>query len=255
MNKIKSEFKPADEIRSVSIKEQQVFNTGKTVYTVHVTRNTVTIDNIIDAICQKRPECRHYVLKQFAADLQEEILANLASGNAVDLLDLGCLYLAAGALKNRPADVNDIGELTVKFTASSMTNEAVKDIAIDKMVVADSSPVISTVECLGAKAEGTLEVGKVARLSGAQLKLGSEGSFVAFAPMDESGAVVLDESKWLKVDDSLVIRNLPKTLEFYVPSTVPSDADYCVVLRTNCGAGSVERKRFDYSISRTVHVQ
>lgn len=255
MNKIKSEFKPADEIRSVSIKEQQVFNTGKTVYTVHVTRNTVTIDNIIDAICQKRPECRHYVLKQFAADLQEEILANLASGNAVDLLDLGCLYLAAGALKNRPADVNDIGELTVKFTASSMTNKAVKDIAIDKMVVADSSPVISTVECLGAKVKGTLEVGKVARLSGAQLKLGNEGSFVAFAPVDESGAVVLDESKWFKVDKSLVIRNLPKTLEFYVPSTVPSDADYCVVLRTNCGAGSAERKRFDSSISRTVHVQ
>lgn len=255
MSKIKSEFRPADEIRSVSVKELQVFDTGKTVYTVHVTRNTVTIDNLIDAICQKRPEYRPYVLKQFAADLQEEILANLASGNAVDLLDLGCLYPAAGALKNRPADVNDIGELTVKFTASSMTCQAVKGIAIDKIVVADSSPVISAVECLGAKDEGTLETGKVVRLSGARLKLGGEGSFVAFAPVDESGAAVLDESKWLKVDGSLVIRNLPKTLEFYVPSTVPSDADYRIVVRTNCGIGKAERKRFDSVISRTVHVR
>lgn len=255
MKKIKSEFKPADELRSVSIKEQQVFNTGKTVYTVHVTRNTVTIDNLIDAICQKRPEYRPYVLKQFAADLQEEILANLAAGNAVDLLDLGCLYLATSALKNRPADVSDIGELAVKFTASSMTNQAVKNIAIDKMVVADSSPVISTVECLGAKVEGTLEAGKVARLSGAQLKLGSEGSFVAFAPIDESGAAILDESKWLKVDNTLVIRNLPKTLEFYVPTTVQSDSDYRIVIRTNCGAGNIVRKRFDSSISKAVHVQ
>lgn len=255
MRKIKSEFKPADKIRSVSVKEQQVFDTGKTVYTVHVTRNTVTIDNLIDAICQKHPEYRPYELKQFAADLQEEILANLASGNAVDLLDLGCLYPAAGALKNRPADVSDIGKFTVKFTASSMTNKAVKDVAIDKMVVADSSPVISTMECLGAKSKGTLEVGKVVRLSGAQLKLGSEGSFVAFAPVDELGAVVLDESKWFKVDYSLVIRDLPKTLEFYVPSTVPSDAEYRIVVRTNCGAGSAERKRFDSVISRTVRVQ
>lgn len=255
MKRIGSEFKPADEIRSVTVKEQQVFDTGKTVYTVHVTRNTVTIDNLIDAICQKRPEYRPYALKQFAADLQEEILANLASGNAVDLLDLGCLYLAAGALRNRPADTSDIGTLTVRFTASSMARRAVKDIAIDKMVVADASPVISAVECLGAEDEETLELGKVVRLSGARLKLGGKDCFVAFAPVDESGAAVLDESKWLKVDGSLVIRNQPKALEFYAPSTVLSDADYRIVVRTNCGAGSAERKRFDSAISRTVRVR
>ena len=254
--RLMSEFKPAEKIRSVSVKEQQVFDTGKTVYTVHVTRNTVTIDNLIDSVCQRRPEYKHYQLKQFAADLQEEILASLAAGNAVDLIDLGVLYIAAlSALKNRPADEGDIGELTVRFTPSDMVCRAVKNITIDKVVNIDSSPVISAVAGLGTQEEETLEAGKVARLSGSRLKLGGAGSFVAFVPLDETGTPVSDESAWLKVDGGFVIRNLPKTLEFYVPGTVSPDKSYRIAVRTNYSAGKTERKSYATSLSRIVQVK
>lgn len=229
MATIASEFKNSTNKISVSIRKL-VYEETET-FVGRVSRNTVNIDNLITEICEKNPAYNEYELKKFAKDLKAGILSNLSNAKSVNLLDLGTLYIAlSGGMKIAPKTASEVASLTVKFTPSKPLLESVGKIEIDKIVYADSAPLISKVKCLWeGLAEKAVKSGKLVSISGNRLKLEGTESGLYFCHVDENGETEADETKWLKC---VVTRNLPKTLEAYVPDNLTPGEKYTVAIKT-----------------------
>lgn len=228
MATIASEFKNSTNKISVSIRKL-VYE--ETTFVGRVSRNTVNIDNLITEICEKNPVYNEYELKKFAKDLKAGILSNLSSAKSVNLLDLGTLYIAlSGGMKIAPKTASEISSLTVKFTPSKPLLESVGKLEIDKIVYADSAPLISKVKCLWEGIEEkAVKPGKLVSITGSRLKLEGADCGLYFCPVIEDGPVETDETKWLKC---AVTRNLPKTLEAYVPDNLTAGEKYVIAIKT-----------------------
>ena len=229
MATIASEFKNSTNKISVSIRKL-VYEETET-FVGRVSRNTVNIDNLITEICEKNPAYDEYELKKFAKDLKAGILSNLSSAKSVNLLDLGTLYIAlSGGMKIAPKTASEISSLTVKFTPSKPLLESVGKLEIDKIVYADSAPLISKVKCLWEGIEEkAVKPGKLVSITGSRLKLEGADCGLYFCPVIEDGPVETDEKKWLKC---AVTRNLPKTLEAYVPDNLTAGEKYVIAIKT-----------------------
>lgn len=229
MATIASEFKNSTNKISVSIRKL-VYEETET-FVGRVSRNTVNIDNLITEICEKNPAYNEYELKKFAKDLKAGILSNLSNAKSVNLLDLGTLYIAlSGGMKIAPKTASEVSSLTVKFTPSKSLLESVGKIEIDKIVYADSAPLISNVKCLWeGLAEKTVKSRKLVSITGNRLKLEGAECGLYFCPVTENGEAETDETKWLKC---VVTRNLPKTLEAYVPDNLTDGEKYAVAIKT-----------------------
>ena len=229
MATIASEFKNSTNKISVSIRKL-VYEETET-FVGRVSRNTVNIDNLITEICEKNPAYDEYELKKFAKDLKAGILSNLSSAKSVNLLDLGTLYIAlSGGMKIAPKTASEISSLTVKFTPSKPLLESVGKLEIDKIVYADSAPLISKVKCFWEGIEEkTVKPGKLVSITGSRLKLERADCGLYFCPVIEDGPVETDETKWLKC---AVTRNLPKTLEAYVPDNLTAGEKYVIAIKT-----------------------
>ncbi len=229
MATISSEFKNSTNKVSVSIRKYTYENNE--TFVGRVSRNTVNIDNLITEICEKNSSYDEYELKKFAKDLKARILLNLANAKSVNLLDLGTLYIAlSGGMKIAPKTASEISSLTVKFSPSKVLLESVEKIEIDKIVYTDSVPLISNVACLWDNVkEKTVVPGKLISITGSKLKLEGAACGLYFCPLKEDGSVDTDESKWIKC---VVTRNLPKTLEAYVPDSLTVGSDYVVAIKT-----------------------
>ena len=229
MATIASEFKNSTNKISVSIRKL-VYEETET-FVGRVSRNTVNIDNLITEICEKNPAYNEYELKKFAKDLKTGILSNLSNAKSVNLLDLGTLYIAlSGGMKIAPKTASEISSLTVKFSPSKTLIESVEKLEIDKIVYADSAPLISSVKCLWENlAEKTVKSGKLISITGNRLKLEGTESGLYFCPVNENGKAETNETKWLKC---VVTRNLPKTLDAYVPDNLTSGEKYAIAIKT-----------------------
>lgn len=236
MATIASEFKNSTNKISVSIRKL-VYEETET-FVGRVSRNTVNIDNLITEICEKNPAYNEYELKKFAKDLKTGILSNLSNAKSVNLLDLGTLYIAlSGGMKIAPKTASEIASLTVKFSPSKTLTESVGKLEIDKIVYADSVPLISKVKCLWeGLAEKTVKSGKLVSITGDRLKLEGTECGLYFCPVAENGSIETDETKWTKC---VVTRNLPKTLEAYVPDNLTAGEKYAVAIKTRPTADGV----------------
>ena len=236
MAKIEQEFENATSKVSVSVQKSTL---GENSFVGRVSRNTVTIDNMINSICEKVPSYDKYACKRFVKDLKSEVLANLSQGNAVNLFDLGTLYLAlSGSMKGVPKSASDISALTVKYSVSKEVLDSVANIAIDKIVLSDSSPAISAIECVWTDVEPkTIIAGKLVRITGAKLKLEGENSGVFFAPVDERGNASDVESDWVK--SPVISKNFPKSLEVYAPDALEDGKQYAIVIKTRPNAQGI----------------
>ena len=159
------------------------------------------------------------------------ILSNLSNAKSVNLLDLGTLYIAlSGGMKIAPKTASEISSLTVKFTPSKPLLESVGKLEIDKIVYADSAPLISSIKCLwDGIEEKAVKPGKLVSITGSRLKLEGADCGLYFCPVIEDGSVETDETKWLKC---AVTRNLPKTLEAYVPDNLTVGEKYTLAIKT-----------------------
>ncbi|MBO6130764.1 MAG: DUF4469 domain-containing protein [Treponema sp.] len=52
-----------------------------------------------------------------------------------------------------------------------------------------------------------------------------------------------------------LIRNVSKTLEFFLPTTLLADTPYCIVLKTNSTKGNTTKKSYSVSSSAIVKVK
>ena len=249
-----SNFKNADSILSVTLRKNQ-FSAEENSFIGRVTRNTVTLENLIAAISEKNPGVSSYMIQHVANLLRDEMIKSWQNAKSVDVLGLGTMYISvAGSVSGENPGGSSIPGFKLNFTPSSRAQEALDSLKVDKVIIADSNPVIDRIINTFNKNEGrNLLKGKGVRITGTKLKVMGEDSGIWFAPLDSEGNVSKDESAWIEVAKETISCNKPKTLEFYVPDSI-AQADYKIVIRTRYCSGEKQLKSLLSTFSKTVNV-
>ena len=120
---------------------------------------------------------------------------------------------------------------------------------LDKIVYINSAPLISSVKCLWENTEdGTVLLNRIVRITGNKLKIEGEKGGVYFCPTDSNGEPDDDETKWIK---AVVTRNLPKTIELYVPENLEVGQSYALCIKTRPNADGIYSQGFSDSVTVT----
>ena len=248
-----STLENSSSILSVTLHENNFTKDG--TYYATVSRNTATFKNILSEIAEDNKGMDPYMLQFAAILIQKKILKMLEQGKAVNVLDLGTMYIAMKCNAKGKSDVSESGNFYIKFTPTSLANEAIASLSVDKVVYADGSPEITEIADLSdAKSKGTLTKGKPCRITGGRLKLGGENWGIYFAPVDSEGKMNPDETSWTKVNDSSLFRNKPSELNFFVPDSL-TEGNYRIVLRTTYLGKDKSRKSMLETASDAISVK
>ena len=225
-----STLENSSSILSVTLHENNFTKNG--TYYATVTRNMATFKNILSEIAEDNKGMDPFMLQYAAILIQKKILKMLEQGKAVNVLDLGTMYIAMKCNAKGKSDVAECGSFHIKFTPTELANSALASLSVDKIVYADGSPEITEVTDLSSGAsDGNLTRGKPCRITGSRLKIGGNESGVWFAPVDADGRTSTDESAWVKSDEASLFRNKPSELNFFVPDTLEKGS-YRIVIRT-----------------------
>lgn len=230
------------------------FNNGAEYY-ARMKRLTVDSQALIARIQKRKAGTNEIILQQNVGFLKEEILEALRSGEAVNILDLGTLYIAPNA-KYDGANLDPNGKqlFNVKFTASTLLQNAVSKLGVNEISYADTTPLISAVtDKFTENTDGILTAQKEVHLCGKRLKLANdEQNGVYLCPLDEKQNIVSDESLWLK--SPKVTRNTQKYVDFYLPSEAQSGTQYRIAIRTSFLRGERTTKTIRLAVSPVVTV-
>lgn len=214
-------------------------------YVARVSRNTVNTDTVIAAICDEHPGLDPYVIAHAADLLKNQILKTLKIGKAVNVLDLGTVYIApCGTVPKTNPQITDLPDLTVKWTPSKITADAVKGLSASSFMIAEPEPQISDIVCLkDGNTDGNLYRGFGVVLEGNKLKVSGEGSGIFFVPQGEDATPNRDESQWIRVDTEYLPTNTAKTVQFSLPDTLQAGTEYYIAVRTSFLTRQVQRKK------------
>lgn len=247
-----STLENSSSILSVTLHENNFTKDGS--YYATVSRNTATFKNILSEIAEDNKGMDPFMLQFAAILIQKKILKMLEQGKAVNVLDLGTMYIAMKCNAKGKSDVSESGNFYIKFTPTPLANEAIASLSVDKIVYADGSPEITTITDLSdTESEGKLTKGKPCRITGSRLKLGGENWGIYFAPVDSEGNLNSDESQWIKTDESSLFRNKPSELNFFVPDSL-SEGSWQIVLRTTYLGKDKSRKSMLETVSDVITV-
>lgn len=225
-------------------------------YYARFDRTTVNIDHLIARIQKKEVGTNAIMAKHFASLFKAEILEALARGEAVNVLDLGTLYIKAnGTVAGNSPETAVLEGFQVKFTSSKLVNDAVSKLGVKKIVTADSGPVIGDMTDLyTGKAGNLFTAEKSVRIEGTRIRITGDDGGIYFAPADGADDTGGDESQWIKVDDGKIYRNRSKLLEFFLPAGLSPGIPYRIVLRTNSTKGNTLKKSYSTAVSEAVTV-
>ena len=231
------------------------FGTGKKFYG-RFERDVLSMENLVSRVQEKNPGADEIIINTGISYIKREILAALKEGKAVNLLDLGELYIAAtgSTASDSKTDISDLS-LTVKFSASTVLRESIANVSIGKIMLSDTAPAITKIfNWFTGEESTTLSAGKNVILEGKRLKLGNENSGLFLAQVDEKGEVSSDdETTWIDCT-SLVRQNTPKKIDFYLPSEATEGSSYRIVIKSNYVNGTTKRKEPVYTYSDVVTV-
>lgn len=201
-----SNFKNADSILSVTLRKNQ-FSAEENSFIGRVTRNTVTLENLIASISEKK--CRRKSLHDSTCckSFGDETLSACQNAKAVDVLGLGTLYISvAGSVSGKNPGESSIPGFKLNFTPSSRAQETVDSLKVDKVIIADSSPVIDRIiNTFNQNEERNLLKGKGVKISGSKLKLLGDDAGIWFALLDTEGNVNKDETTWVQVSKTVTV--------------------------------------------------
>ena len=230
------------------------FENGRKYY-ARFDRDTITMNQIIARIQKKNLGTNALMVKHIIGLIKAEILEALSKGESINIFDLGVLFITAdAAAENDDASDLVVTSLSAGFTPSPLTNDALKDISVKKITVADNSPVIQHLVDTYAEAESTeFLVGTQVRVTGTHLKLGGETYGVFLCPVDGEGTVADDEGAWTKITDNLLKINVSNRIEFIVPREQAA-GDYKILLRTSYAGGTKSLKTVRDVLSDVIRV-
>lgn len=218
------------------------FSNDENSYYGRVTRNTVTQEQLIKGILDDNQNTNTglnaYILN-FAMDrMKTRILAELKAGNAVNVLDLGTMYLTLKGSFTVAGETPDVSavqgkSLSVAFSPSESIQDTVSQLKIGSVSATLKGPVINSIVNLTEKKESKdFSAGNVIELKGNRLKISGSSSGVFFAPVNSQGENDSDESKWIQVPEENILKSYPKSLIFQVPAAV-SPGKYVIAVRTS----------------------
>ena len=111
-----STFKNADSILSVTLRKNQ-FKADENSFIGRVTRNTVTLENLIASISEKNEGVSPYMVQHVANLLGKEMIRACQNGNAVDVLGIGTMYIGvAGTVTGENPSESSIPGFKICFT-------------------------------------------------------------------------------------------------------------------------------------------
>lgn len=206
-----------------------------------VQRNTAYIGNIVERISKNAAvpggtETLLYV----AGLLRDGIISFLTEGKAVDLLEMGTLYLKpTKGMESANPEISDVPKMTLGFTPSTIALDAVKDITVGADITKSNEPVPRYLLDLHTNTSGQdITSGYTARVTGTGLKVAGTNSGVFLAPCDDEGVYQMDGSDWVSVCDSeTLIDNTSTRLEFNIPADTTAGT-YRLIVKTASGSGN-----------------
>lgn len=202
-----SNFKNADSILSVTLRKNQ-FSAEENSFIGRVTRNTVTLENLIASISEKNAGVSPYMIQHMANLLGDEMLSACQNAKAVDVLGHEILYISlAGSVTGKNPGESSISGFKLNFTPSSRVQKAVDSLKVDKVIIADSGPVIDRIiNTFNQNEEHNLLKGKGVKITGTKLKILGDDAGIWFAPLDTEGNVNEDETTWVQVSKTVTVR-------------------------------------------------
>lgn len=236
-----STLENANSLISVKLHQNHLKKDG--TYYVRVDRHNVKFNNIISELAEENKAIDPHLLQYAAILIQKKILKLIQQGKAVNLLDIGTIYIGMKCSAKAKKDVQEKGDFLIKFSPTQFTLDAISSLDVGNVIFADPNFTITDIVDLYTKEENqTLTMGKPAKITGTKLKLGDENSGIFFAPLTSDSEINSDESTWIKVPQESIFRNKPTELNFFVPETLESGKSYCIVLKTNYISNSQTRK-------------
>ena len=240
---------------SLSVTLHQNYLKKDGTYYARVSRNTATFNNIISEIADENKGLDPHLLQYSAILIQKKILKMLEQGKAVNILDLGTMYIAMKCNAKGKSDVSSNGKFCIKFSPTQIAQDTVNSLNVDKVTFVENSPEITTITDLSTgKSDETISKGKPVAILGGKLKLSDSGSGIYFAEVDEKGTYSNDMTSWISVPKNNIFRNMPSELNFFVPETLESEKSYRIVIKTNYLSKSQIRKDFVEVVSNSVTV-
>lgn len=210
-----------------------------------VQRETAHIDNIIEQ-CLSNSACSldKAALLYAAEVLRDGMLALLSRGKAIDVLEMGTLYVKPKkGLEEITAGL--VKDFKVVFSPSELTQSQAVNIAVGGEAMPNFSPLVSIVTDMDTmKHDGTITPAKCINITGERLRLAGEASDncgLYFVPQATGGAGYdTDETKWKRVADAEVYKNKPSELLVRVPSTLTAGNWYIAIRTKAPSTGKVD---------------
>ena len=217
-------------------------------------RNTVSSHTLIARIQKHKAGTNELAVQQIAGFIKEEILEALRAGEAVNVLDLGILYLTPnGKFNGTTIDSGNKPPLSVRFTPSQLVQTAASEVGIKEITIATNAPLITgIVDQFTGKTDGSISAGKTVLLTGSRLKVRGEGSGIFLCPLDERQQPTADETQWLPCP--IITRSTEKSVEFYVNDAAETETTYRILLRSYYSGGKDDRKSAKETVSDVVTI-
>ncbi len=213
----------------------------KAVSYAKVKRNTAFIGNIVSKILEHNKVMDRETLLYSAGLFRNAILDLLKSGKAVDLLEMGVLYIKpSSSMDSLNPSINDVPDMTLSFTPSDLALEAVKGVTVGADITATNEPDLESLYNIHTKKEGCeLSIGHSARITGKRLKIAGEETETGLylVSCSEDGSYDTDPATWLSVGMENIVDNTNTKILFNIPSTVTSGS-YRLILKTAYGSGT-----------------
>lgn len=219
-------------------------------------RNTVNTKNLIARIQKQKAGTNELVINQIAGFLKEAILEALSRGEAVNVLDLGTMYIVPNGKFNDTSFEVKNGEpyLSVRFTPSKLAQETVEKIQIKEVKVEQSGMEISAItDQFTGRTDGFLSAEKSVLIEGTKLKVAGDESGIFLCPITDTNEIVQDESQWISCP--VVTRNTGKTVEFYLPSEAEKGKQYRILIKTFFAGGKSISRSPKTAESQIVHIE
>ena len=237
-----STLNDSSSILSVTLHTNPLKDDGS--YCARVTRNVATFNNILSEVAKDNVGLDPYMLQFATIQMQKKVLEFLQQGKAVNLFDLGTLYIAYKCSAKNKDDAASNGTFTVRFSPTELTTDSVSSLSIDKVTFVDNEPSITSITDVASGSEDTsATIGSVVKIFGSRLKLRGDEQGIFFVPVDSDENISSDTSSWISVPESNIFRNMPKELNIIVPETLEAGSAYRIVVQTTYASASAASSR------------
>lgn len=226
---------------TVNVTMHTVTVSDKSVSFAKVKRSTAFMGNVVSKILEHNKVLDRETLLYSAGLFRNAILELLKSGKAVDLLEMGILYLKPnGSIDSETPGIEDVPEMTLSFTPSELALEAVKEVTAGADVSATTEPLLSSLYNIHTKKSGTeLSIGYSVRIMGKRLKIAGDEDKTGLylASCTEDGTYDTDSSTWTSIGMENIVDNTNTKILFNIPSEVTA-GKYRLIIKTAYGSST-----------------